>query len=67
MMRRWALVSGITIQAVVEQDSEPQIDGQWVELTPGFGPGDAAVDGRLFKAESPALAAYLAQKEAGGN
>lgn len=66
-MRRWALVSGTTIQAAVEQDSEPQIDGTWVEITPGFGPGDAVVDGRLFKADSQALVDYLAQNPKRGD
>lgn len=62
MTRRWALVGGTTIQAVVEQDSEPQIPGLWQELVKPVGPGDVIIDGRQFRADSAELQAYLATR-----
>lgn len=61
-MRRWALVVNEQIVNVVEQPSAPQVEGNWRELAGAFGPGDAAVDGLFFRAASPELADYLAQR-----
>lgn len=67
MTRRWGLVGGITIQAVVEQDCKPQVPGDWQELSGAFGPGDVVVDGQSFRAGSPELQAYLeARTQKGG-
>lgn len=39
-MRRWALLNGDTVANVVEQDSEPTVGGNWVEVTgQHVGPG----------------------------
>lgn len=62
MKRRWALVVNEVIANVVEQDGRPQIEGDWQEITGTVGPGDVAVNGRMFRAGSPELAAYLEQK-----
>jgi hypothetical protein len=59
MNQRWALIVSEEISAVVEQGNRPPIDGDWRELTGVFGPGDACVDGRFFRAGSAELAAYL--------
>lgn len=63
MKRRWALVRAETIMTVVEQDSQPQTEGNWQEVLGSFGPGDAALDGLMFRAGSPELAAYLSERE----
>lgn len=67
MTRRWALIVGEQIANVIEQPSEPQIGGVWVELVGAFGPGDACIDGRMFRAGSQDLADYLEQKNSGGD
>ena len=66
-MRRWALIAGEQIVNVVEQPSEPQVLGDWHEVTGPFGPGDFFIDGRYFRAGSPELAAYLAARQQGGS
>jgi ribosomal protein S16 len=63
LMRRWALVVGETISTVVEQDGKPSVDGEWIEIVGVYGPGDAALDGLMFRAGSPELAQYLAERD----
>lgn len=63
-MRRWAQVSGDTIVTVVEQTSTPAIAGQWVELVGQFGPGDAVVGGKAYRAGSPELAEAINARNA---
>ena len=65
-MRRWALVVCEQIANVVEQPSCPQVPGTWLEINGQFGPGDAALDGLMFRAGSPELAAYLANRPKNG-
>lgn len=64
--RRWAQVSGIEIINVVIQAGRPSIPGEWAEITAGFGPGDAVVDGRTFRAASSELTAYLNERNQRG-
>lgn len=67
-MRRWALVVGTTIQVVVEQDSKPQVHGEWHEVFKTVGPGDVIIDGFQFRAGSAELQSYLASQPVdGGN
>jgi hypothetical protein len=39
-MQRWALIKDGVVDSVVEQDEQPQIEGDWVVLEDGYGPGD---------------------------
>lgn len=52
-MNRWALIDGNTVANVVEQDSQPQIGGTWVDITgQHVGPG-YTYDGSTFSPPPP--------------
>jgi len=38
-MKRWALIKNSTVDNVVEQDTQPQVYGSWVECPYYVGPG----------------------------
>jgi hypothetical protein len=53
-MKRWALIEGNIVANVVEQDIEPTIGGQWVDITgQHVGPGDSYAAGVFTPAAPP--------------
>lgn len=46
-MDRWALIDGDTVATVTLQEEQPVLDGLWVLIPEGFGPGDKYVDGEF--------------------
>lgn len=46
-MDRWALIDGDTVATVTLQEDQPVLDGLWVLIPDGFGPGDKYVDGEF--------------------
>lgn len=51
-MKRWALIDVGVVTMVVEQDSQPQISGEWVECPNYVGPG-WLYDGTNFSPPPP--------------
>ena len=51
-MKRWALIDVGVVTMVVEQDSQPQISGEWVECPYNVGPG-WLYDGANFSPPPP--------------
>ena len=51
-MKRWALIDVGIVTMVVEQDSQPQISGEWVECPDYVGPG-WLYDGSTFSPPPP--------------
>ena len=50
-MKRWALMQGAACANVVEQEDQPQIGGEWVEVTGlPVGPGSRLVSGEWLPA-----------------
>jgi hypothetical protein len=43
-MKRWALIEDNIVGTVVEQETKPLIEGNWVECELGFGPGWRYID-----------------------
>lgn len=56
-MQRWALIKDQIVDSVVEQEEMPQIEGEWVALEEGFGPGDYYIEG-VFNKEVPEQSPY---------
>jgi hypothetical protein len=55
-MKRWALIEGELVANVVEQDSQPQIEGLWVEIVDGkAGPGWEYIDGQFIEPPIPPI------------
>ena len=55
-MKRWALVEGTLVKNVVEQETQPQIEGEWVWIEDGkAGPGWFYVDGQFINPVPPPL------------
>lgn len=53
-MKRWALVEGTLVKNVVEQETQPQIEGEWVWIEDGkAGPGWFYVDGQFINPVPP--------------
>lgn len=48
-MKRWALIKNNLVDMVVEQNTQPQIQGVWVECSDKVGPG-WSYDGNKFTA-----------------
>jgi len=38
-MKRWALIEGNVVNMVVKQDTQPEVNGTWVECPYEVGPG----------------------------
>jgi len=38
-MKRWALIDGNIVSMIVEQNTQPQVFGTWVECSSNVGPG----------------------------
>lgn len=38
-MKRWALIEGNVVNMVVKQDTQPEVNGTWVECPADVGPG----------------------------
>lgn len=51
-MKRWALIVNGVVDMIVEQDSQPQISGVWVECSASVGPG-WLYDGNTFSPPPP--------------
>lgn len=51
-MKRWALIVNSVVSMVVEQDTQPQIAGVWVECPNYVGPG-WLYDGSTFSPPPP--------------
>lgn len=51
-MKRWALIQNSIVDMVVEQDTQPQISGVWVECPYEVGPG-WLYDGTNFSPPPP--------------
>lgn len=63
-MNRWALMQGAVCANVVEQDSAPQIGGEWVECTGlAVGPGSRLVGGEWLP-EPPAMSSSVSMRQA---
>ncbi|MBA4341144.1 MAG: hypothetical protein C0423_03205 [Methylibium sp.] len=62
-MKRWALMQGAQCANVVEQEDQPQIGGEWVEVT-GFpvGPGSRLVSGDWLPAQ-PAVQQTITSRQ----
>lgn len=61
-MNRWALIEGTLVTNVVEQDTQPQIDGLWVDVTGQFvGPG-FTYDGQHFAPPPPPVETRIITK-----
>ena len=59
-MKRWALIEGELVANVVEQDTQPQIEGLWVENVDGkAGPGWKYIGGQFIGPELPPLPPVL--------
>jgi hypothetical protein len=52
-MKRWALIVNSVVSMVVEQDTQPQIAGVWVECPDYVGPGWVYADGRFSPPPPP--------------
>jgi hypothetical protein len=51
-MKRWALIKNGVVDMIVEQDTQPQIAGMWVECSNQVGPG-WLYDGSTFSPPPP--------------
>jgi hypothetical protein len=51
-MKRWAQIKNGVVYTVVEQDTQPQIEGIWVECSLQIGPG-WLYDGTNFSPPPP--------------
>lgn len=58
-MNRYALIQNGKIANVVEQDSTPTIEGQWIEVVGAYGPGDIYSNGVFSKAPTPAAIRHI--------
>ena len=63
-MSRWALMSGRIVATVVEQDTQPQVLGAWVDCTGlAVGPG-WAYDGAVWTAPAAQVPAAVSMRQA---
>jgi hypothetical protein len=51
-MKRWALIDGNVVNMIVEQETQPQVFGSWVECFDYVGPG-WLYDGSTFSLPPP--------------
>lgn len=55
-MKRWALIEGELVANVVEQETQPQIEGVWVEIVGDpVGPGWEYINGEFIGPAPPPL------------
>lgn len=63
-MKRWALLSGAVCANVVEQDDQPSIGGEWLDVTGlSVGPGSRWVNGAWLPA-APAVPQAVTMRQA---
>ena len=62
-MRRWSLMQGAACANVVEQEGQPEIGGEWVEVTGlPVGPGSRLVSGEWLPAQ-PAVQQTITSRQ----
>lgn len=61
---RWALLTQGVVDLIVEQDTQPDVFGEWV-LCPSAGPGWVYVDGEFTQQQTAQVALTVADFDAG--
>jgi hypothetical protein len=52
-VKRWALIDGEIVNMIVEQETQPQVFGYWVECSNNVGPGWVYADGQFSPPPPP--------------